>query len=446
MAMKRKIYSKLLEWKRERAGSTALLIEGARRVGKSFIVEEFARNEYETYMLINFGKVGKPVKDLFDDLTDIPLLLQRLSSLMRVKLHERRSLIIFDEVQMFPRARESIKFLVEDGRYDYIETGSLISIHENVKDIIIPSEEEKVNMYPMDFEEFCWALGDETTIPLIREHFEKKEPLGTELHRSILTQFRKYMLVGGMPMAVDIYARTSDFGKAEESKRQILQLYREDISKKSKRNKLRTMKLFEAIPSELSKHDKRVEISHIDEKGRMANFDEPIYWLEDSMIANTCYNTTVPSVGLNLNTDLTSIKVYMGDTGLLVSMTINENESIEHDVYNSLLNDKLHINEGMFMENVVAQILRANGHRLFFHSFYKGEDTKNRYEVDFLVRDGKKIAPIEVKSSGYTNHSSLDYIMKTYSKTLGQPYILYSKDLKKDGNVLFLPLYMAICL
>ncbi len=446
MMMKRKIYSKLLEWKEERAGSTALLIEGARRVGKSFIVEEFARNEYETYMLINFGKVGKPVKDLFDDLTDIPLLLQRLSSLMRVKLHERRSLIIFDEVQKFPRARESIKFLVEDGRYDYIETGSLISIHENVKDIIIPSEEEKVNMYPMDFEEFCWALGDETTLPLIREHFEKKEPLGADLHKSILTQFRKYMLVGGMPMAVDIYALTSDFGKAEESKRQILQLYREDISKKSKRNKLRTMKLFEAIPSELSKHDKRVEITHIDEKGRMANFDEPIYWLEDSMIANTCYNTTVPSVGLNLNTDLTSIKVYMGDTGLLVSMTINENESIEHEVYNSLLNDKLHINEGMFMENVVAQMLRANGHRLFFHSFYKGEGKKNRYEVDFLVRDGKKIAPIEVKPSGYTNHSSLDYIMKAYSKTLGQSYVLYSKDLKKDGNVLFLPIYMAICL
>ena len=446
MEMRRKIYARLLEWKEQKQGSTALLIEGARRVGKSFIVEEFGRNEYDSYLLINLGKVGKSVKDLFDDLTDVPLLLQKLSSMMRVKLYERRSLIIFDEVQKFPRARESIKFLVEDGRYDYIETGSLISIHEHVKDIIIPSEEEQVHMYPMDFEEFCWALGDETTIPLIREHFDSKKPLGTELHKSVLNQFRKYMLVGGMPMAVDTYVRTSDFGKVEEIKRLILDLYREDISKKSKRNKLKTMKLFESIPSELSKHDKRVELSHIDRNGRMANFDEPLYWLEDSMIANTCYNTTVPNVGLNLNTDLASVKAYLGDTGLLVSLTVNENESIEHEVYNSLLNDKLHINEGMFMENIVAQMLRANGHRLFFHSFYKDEDKKNRYEVDFLVRDGKKIDPIEVKSSGYTNHSSLDYLMKTYSKTLGQPYILYTKDLKKDGNVLFLPLYMAICL
>lgn len=446
MPMKRKIYARLLEWKESSNGSTALLIEGARRVGKSFIVEEFGRNEYDSYLLVDFGKVGKAVKELFDDLTDIPFMLQKLSNLMRVKLYERRSLVIFDEVQKFPRAREAIKYLVQDGRYDYIETGSLISIHENVKDIIIPSEEEPVNMYPMDFEEFCWALGDETTVPLIREHFKKKEPLGTDLHRSVLNQFRRYMLVGGMPMAVEAYAQTSDFGKAEEEKRLILNLYREDISKKSKRNKLRTMKLFEAIPSELSKHDKRVNISDIDEKGRMANYDEPIYWLEDSMIANTCYNTTVPNVGLNLNTDLSSVKVYMGDTGLLVSLAINENEMIEHDVYNSILNDKLHINEGMFMENIVAQILRMNGHRLFFHSFYKGEGKKNRYEVDFLVRDGKKIDPIEVKSSGYSSHSSLDHLMKTYSKTLGQPYILYSKDLKKEGNILFLPLYMAICL
>lgn len=446
MAMKRKIYARLLDWKEQKKGSTALLIEGARRVGKSFIVEEFGRNEYDSYMLINFGQVGKSVKDLFDDLTDVPLLLQKLSSMMRVKLYERRSLIIFDEVQKFPRAREAIKFLVEDGRYDYIETGSLISIHENVKDIIIPSEEESVNMYPMDFEEFCWAMGDEMTVPTIRDHFERKAPLGSDLHRSILNQFRKYMLVGGMPMAVETYVRTGNFGKTEEVKGLILDLYREDISKKSKKNKLRTMKLFEAIPAELSKHDKRVSPSDIGEGRYMANYDEPIYWLEDSMIANTCYNTTVPNVGLNLNTDLASVKVYMGDTGLLVSLAINENETIEHDVYNSILNDRLHMNEGMFMENVVAQILRANGHRLFFHSFYRGKDGKNRYEVDFLVRNGKKIDLIEVKSSDYTSHSSLDYLMGVHSKTLGQAYILYSKDLKKDGNVLFLPLYMAICL
>ncbi len=446
MAMKRKIYARLLEWKEQKNGSTALLIEGARRVGKSFIVEEFGRNEYDSYMLINFGRVGKSVKDLFDDLSDIPFFLQKLSSMMRVKLHERRSLIIFDEVQKFPRAREAIKFLVEDGRYDYIETGSLISIHEDVKDIIIPSEEESVNMYPMDFEEFCWAMGDETTIPTIREHFETKLPLGTDLHKSILNQFRKYMLVGGMPMAVETYVQTSDFGRTEEVKGLILDLYREDIAKKTRKNKLRTMKLFEAIPSELSKHDKRVQLSDFDKNGRMSNYDEPLYWLEDSMIANLCYNTTVPNVGLNLNTDLASVKAYMGDTGLLVSLAINENETIEHDVYNSILNDRLHMNEGMFMENVVAQILRSNGLRLFFHSFYKDKDKKIRYEVDFLVRNGKRIDPIEVKSSGYSSHSSLDYLMDVHSKTLGQAYILYSKDLKKEGNVLFLPLYMAICL
>lgn len=449
MAMKRKIYSRLLEWKRERDGSTALLIEGARRVGKSFIVEEFGRNEYDSYILINFGRVGKAVKDLFDDLSDIPFMLQRLSSMMRVKLYERRSLIIFDEVQRFPRAREAIKFLIEDGRYDYIETGSLISIHENVKDIVIPSEEEPIEMYPMDFEEFCWALGDETTVPTIREYFDKKRPLGADLHESILNQFRKYVLVGGMPMAVDTYAQTGDFGKTEEKKKLIINLYREDIAKRSKDNKKRTMKLFESIPSELSRHDKRIEPSKIEANGRMAKLDEPLYWLEDSMIANICYDTTVPNVGLNLNTDLTSVKAYMGDTGLLVSLAINENETVEHEVYNSILNDRLHMNEGMFMENVVAQILRANGHRLFFHSFYKGEDkdkSKNRYEIDFLVRHGKKIDPIEVKSSGYSNHSSLDCLMKRHSKTLGQPYILYSKDLKKDGKILFLPLYMAICL
>ncbi|MBP5735483.1 MAG: ATP-binding protein [Candidatus Methanomethylophilaceae archaeon] len=445
MAMKRKIYSELLKWKEEN-GQTALLIEGARRVGKSFIVEEFGKNEYESYMLINFGKVGKAIREMFDDLTDIPFLLQKLSAAMHVKLHERRSLIIFDEVQRFPRAREAIKFLVADGRYDYIETGSLISIHENVKDIIIPSEEKSIEMFPMDFEEFCWAMGDETTVPLIRECFEKQRALGEDLHKVILDRFRRYMLVGGMPMAVERYAETNDFDKVEEVKRLILNLYREDISKKSKKNKLRTRKLFDAIPSQLSKHDKRISPSEIDAKSRMSNYDEPIYWLEDSMIANTCYNSTVPNIGLNLNTDLSSVKVYMGDTGLLISLAIDENQSIESDIYHSILNDKLHLNEGMFMENIVAQALRANGHRLFFHSFYKKDNDKNRYEVDFLIRQGRKISPVEVKSSGYSTHTSLDCLMEKHSKTLGRPYILYTRDLKKEGNILFLPIYMAMCL
>ena len=445
--VKRKIYSRLLDWKYSSNGKTALLIEGARRVGKSYIVEEFARNEYTSYILINFSKVGRAVKDLFEDLSDIPMLTQKLAVLNRTKLVERGSLIIFDEVQKFPRAREAIKFLVEDGRYDYIETGSRLSIHDNVKDIVIPSEETSIDMFPMDFEEFCWALGDEITVPTIREHFEKRTPLGDTLHRSVLEQFRRYMITGGMPRAVREYVETQDFSKVETQKKQIIDLYRADVSKKAGRNKARTTTMFEMIPSELSRHDKVLNMSDIDPKnGRISNTDEPAFWLEDSRVANICYNATEPSVGLKMNIDRSSMKIYMGDTGLLVSMAISDNESMEHDVYYALLMDKLHINEGMFTENVVGQMLRANGHKLFFHSFYVKENDKNRYEVDFLIRSGKKICPVEVKSSDYTTHSSMDEFLKRYSKILGQPYIVYTKDLKKVGNILFIPIYMVLCL
>ncbi len=443
--MKRKIYDRLLKWKRESNGSTALLIEGARRVGKSYIVEEFARNEYESYVIVNFSEVGKDVKDLFNDLTDIPYLTQTLANMMHAKLYERRSLVVFDEVQEFPRAREAIKFLVKDGKYDYIETGSLISIHNNVKDIVIPSEELTIQMFPMDFEEFCWAIGDEATVPAIRSYFENRKPLGNALHSSVMRQFRKYMLVGGMPQAVEAYAASENFADAEEAKRNILAIYRNDVAKKSGKNQNRTTLLFESIPSELGRHDKTLSAKDIDRKSEAEDYDEPIFWLKDSMIANVCYDTRVPAVGLNLNTNLRSLKVYMGDTGLLVSMAISENGTIEHEVYDALLRDKLHINEGMFTENIVAQMLRANGNNLFFHTFYK-DGGKNRYEIDFLVRNGKKIDPIEVKSSDYTAHRSMDVLMERYSKTLGQPYIVYTKDLKKVGNTLFIPIYMAICL
>ncbi len=443
--MKRKIYDRLLKWKRESNGSTALLIEGARRVGKSYIVEEFAKNEYESYVMVNFSEVGKEVRDLFDDLTDIPYLTQTLANTMHAKLHERRSLIVFDEVQEFPRAREAIKFLVKDGRYDYIETGSLISIHDNVKDIVIPSEEEPIKMFPMDFEEFCWALGDEATVPAIRTCFEDRKPLGAAFHNSAMRQFRKYMLVGGMPQAVEAFAATQSFADAEKAKRDVLVIYRNDVAKKSGRSRKRTTLLFESIPSELGRHDKTLSAKDIDEKSDAEDYDEPVFWLKDSMIANICYDTRVPAVGLNLNTNLRSRKIYMGDTGLLVSMAISENEEIEQEVYDALLRDKLHINEGMFTENVVAQMLRANGNELFFHTFYK-DGGKNRYEIDFLVRNGKKIDPIEVKSSDYTTHKSMDVLMERYSKTLGQPYIVYTKDLKKVGNTLFIPIYMAMFL
>lgn len=449
--MKRKIYDRLAQWKRESGGKTALLIEGARRVGKSYIVEEFGRNEYESYVLINFSNTTSRIKNLFiNDVHDIPLLLQKLSNLTATRFVERNTLIIFDEVQKWPRAREAIKFLVADGRYDYIETGSLISIHENVKDIIIPSEEEKIQMYPMDFEEFCWALDDVVTVPTIREHFETRKPLGNDIHASFLDTFRKYMIVGGMPMAVKEYAASKDFYKVERIKRQIIELYREDIGKRAAINKRKTSALYDAIPAELSKHDKVFNIADIDKNGRFANYNDPIYWLEDSMIVNTCYNSSEPGIAMGLNRDLATVKLYSGDTGLLISMAIDSGTSTENEIYIDILQDRLHINEGMFAENVVAQILRANGYKLFFHSFYKkGEDgtrSKNRSEVDFLIKDGKKISAIEVKTGKSTGHSSLDYLMDVYSKQLGQCYVLHTKDLRKEGKLLYLPIYMAICL
>lgn len=444
--MKRKIYQELVKWKTESNGRTAMLIEGARRVGKSYIAEEFARNNYKSYILINFDEKSESYKQMFDDLSDIPLLLQTISKIEHVKLYERESLIIFDEVQKCARAREAIKFLVKDGRYDYLETGSLISIKENVKNITIPSEEEQLSMFPLDFEEFCWAMGDETTIPTIREHFESLIPLGNELHKSIMTQFRKYMLVGGMPQAVAEYANTQDFEKTEKQKRLILNIYRQDIAKRANQSNMRkTIALFDKIPSELNKHDKSLVPTHIDPNGRMSQFEDPLYWLSDSYICNICQKTTAPNIGLNLNTEDEKVKCYMGDTGLLISLSINDNETIEYDIYSALLTDKLHYNEGMFAENIVSQALRFNKHKLFYYTFYT-EGSKNLQEIDFLIRRGRKICPIEVKSGRSNLHASLDKLMSMYSKSLGQAYVLHPRDIKKDGNVIYIPLYMAICL
>lgn len=360
--MKRKIYDRLVQWKNESMGKSALLIEGARRVGKSYIVEEFGKNEYDTYVLINFSNTSPGIKNLFiNDVHDIPMLLQKLSNLTATRFIERGTLIIFDEVQKWPRAREAIKFLVEDGRYDYIETGSLISIHENVKNIVIPSEEEKIRMYPLDFEEFCWAIGDEVTIPAIRGHFESKTPLGEDVHSAFLDTFRRYMIVGGMPRAVLEYASTKDFQRVENVKRQIIELYREDIGERAKANRRKTAALYEAIPSELSKHDKAFRLSDIDKNGKFSNYEDPIYWLEDSMTVNICYNSTEPSIALGPNRDISTLKLYSGDTGLLVSLAIGTDESVEHEVYIDILQDRLRLNEGMFAENMVAQMWLPTG-------------------------------------------------------------------------------------
>ena len=445
--MRRKIYERLLDWKNSRKGKTALLIEGARRTGKSYIVEEFAKQEYKSYILLNFGHLSKTIISVFqNDLTDIPRFLQKLSLVTSTRLFDRESLIIFDEIQKYPAAREAIKFLVEDGRYDYIETGSLISIHENVKDIVIPSEEEKMEMFPMDFEEFCWALGDETTVPYIRNCFSQRKPLGPEMHKLTMSLFRQYMIVGGMPRVVKTYAETKQFSQVEFEKKLIIDLYREDIGKKSNKNRRKVTALFDSIPSELSRHDKVFTLTKVDPNGKNINYEDAFFWLEDSMIANICFNSTEPKIGLNLNTDRTTLKCYMGDTGLLVSLALGEKDFIEDEIYKALLLDRLHINEGMFAENVVAQMLRSNGHRLFFHSFYDSGSSKNRQEIDFLIRDGKNISPIEVKSSDTAQHASLDRLIAKYHHYLGKKYIVNTKDYHEKDGITFIPLYMTICL
>ncbi len=441
--MRRKAYDTLLDWKRDDDGRTALLVEGARRVGKSYLVSEFARNEYRSHIILDFSHIDPAVIRLFEnDIHDIPLFLEKLSRITRTKLYERESLIVFDEVQFYPRARQSIKHLVADGRYDYIETGSLISIKENVKDILIPSEERSIRMYPMDFEEFCWAMGDEVTVPNIRTHFEDRVPLDKDMHDVTMRSFRTYMLVGGMPQAVEAYARRRDFSDAEAVKHTILELYRDDVRKRGGR----LVALFDDIPSQLNKHDRKFNLSCVEDGAKMSQYEDATFWLEDSMIVNLCYNSSVPDVTLRMNLERKTMKCYMGDTGLLISMAVDDGTVLEDDVFLSLLEDKLHVSEGMFAENVVAQMLRANGHKLFFHSFYERDENNNRYEIDFLIRDRKRICPIEVKTSVASKHASLDRYMRRYSKTLGQAYVLCGKDLKKDGNILYLPIYMAICL
>ncbi len=441
--MRRKIYDTLLKWKEESRGATAIMLEGARRVGKSYIVEEFAKNEYDSYILIDFSNPDPKIISLFkNDIHDIRLFLDKLGYLAGTKLYERNSLIIFDEVQCYPPARQAIKHLVKDGRYDYIETGSLLSIKENVRGIVIPSEERKLKMYPMDFEEFCWAMGDEITVPRIRKHFEDRTPMGLDIHKATLQRFRTYMLVGGMPQAVGAYAEDRDFGAAETAKRDIIDLYMDDIRKKGTKAK----RFFKSIPSELNKHDKAFTLSQIEKGGSMDDFEDLLEWFDDSMMVNICYNSTDPSIGIKMNLDSTSFKCYMGDTGLLITMALDTGIALEGDVYFSLLNDKLHINEGMYAENIVAQMLRAEGHDLFFYSFYDRSRSNNRYEVDYLIREGGKISPLEVKSSGTTMHASLDRLMAKHSKTLGQAYIICNNDLRKDGNILFIPIYMTFCL
>ncbi|MCM1253015.1 MAG: DUF4143 domain-containing protein [Clostridium sp.] len=447
MELKRKIYDTLLHWKHNSNGETAILLEGARRVGKSHIAQKFGNTEYKSCLLIDFSNIPKQVVEVFEnDAADYDLFFNKLSAFFGVKLYRRDSLIIFDEVQMFPRARQLIKHLVADGRYDYLETGSLITLKQNVENIVIPSEEECVTMYPMDFEEFLWAMGDETTIPFLNECFEKRQPLGDALHRKTMNLFRQYMLVGGMPQAVVIYAETKDFEKTDRVKRRILTLYRNDVGKFAKGYESKVLAIFDGIPAQLSRHEKKYKLSSIHKAARYREYEDAFMWLDEALIINTCFNTTEPHIGLRLNEERMTLKCYMADTGLLFSHTFSEKELLEEEVYKAILFDRLELNEGMFVENVVAQMLKSKGYPLFFYSKSDRENADNRMEIDFLISKKRKISPLEVKSSSYKSHVSLDKFRKKFASKTGESYIIYTKDLKVEDGIVFIPIYMGICL
>lgn len=447
--MKRKIYNKLLEWKQESNGEYALLIDGTRRVGKSYIVRQFAEKEYRSCVILDFNLVSKSIKDLFEnDLDNLDRFFMYLSNYTGKTLYTRDTLIVFDEVQQYPKARAAIKYLVKDGRYDYIETGSLISIKKNVEGIVIPSEEEHIKMFPMDFEEFLWAMGEEMLMPFIKDCFERKKPLGQLMHRRAMDYFRLYMIVGGMPQAVEKYVETRDFAKVDKLKRRILDLYRSDISKYAKGYDTKVKSIFEEIPSQLQKHEKKFRLSALKEGARARDYETAFFWLDDAMIINSCYNTTEPNVGLNLNKDTNTMKCYMADTGLLISHAFDANEIVSEDLYRKILLDKLEMNSGMIVENIVAQMLRTAGHKLFFYSNASMTDKDSRMEIDFLIAKSKittrhNISPIEVKSSARYTLTSLRKCIAKYGSYLSTAYVIHPADLKEEDNIVYLPLYMC---
>lgn len=437
---KRKIYAKMLEWKRRSKGSTALLIEGARRIGKSTIVEAFAKNEYESYILIDFSRAGKDLKDLFEDLSSTDYLFMQLQLLFNTKLIERKSLIIFDEVQFCPKARQAIKLLVEDGKYDYIETGSLISIRKNVENILIPSEEEKLSMYPMDFEEFLWATGDTASNDILRECFLSGTSLGEAASRKMLLKFRLYMLVGGMPQAVAKYIESNNLEEVDMVKRNIITLYLDDFYKLDMRGF--TSDLYRNIPSELSRHTSSYKISSVLKNERPSTVQDEIRELIESKTVLASYNSTDPGASLALTKDINKFKLYLSDTGLFVTLMFMDKPFTKNEIYKKLLSNKSEVNLGMLYENAVATSLRSLGYDLYFNTCYD-EDYKKSYELDFLISSGNKIYPIEVKSSGYKAHKSLDVFIDKYRSRIGKSFVIYTKDYLKEGDIVYLPVYFT---
>ncbi len=437
---KRKIYNQLLQWKETSNGKTALLVEGPRRVGKSTIVEEFAKNEYESYIIVDFYRASSETKKLFDDLSDLNYIFLQLQLTYQTSLKERKSCIVFDEVQLCPKARQAIKALVNDGRYDYIETGSLISIHKNVKDILIPSEERKIRMYPMDYEEFRWALGDEVSVDMLRQFYEAKKPLGQAANRKMLRDFRVYMLVGGMPQAVETYIETNDFSKVDSIKRDILSLYEDDFRKIDPTGKLSV--LFDAIPAQLMGNASRYQVSSVLTGNRAGDILEQIAELKDSGTVLVAYHANDPGPGMAQNKDLEKFKLFTTDTGLFVTLAFKDKSFTENEIYSKLLSDKLQANLGYIYENMIAGILATNGHELYYHTFLN-EKSKHNYEIDFLIAEKNKICPIEVKSSGYKTHPSIDAFVEKFSSRIIRKIMVYTKDYMKDKDIECLPVYMA---
>lgn len=437
---KRKIYNKMQEWKKDSNGKTALLIEGARRIGKSTVVEEFAKNEYESYILIDFSRASKETKELFEDVSDLNFLFLQLQLQYKVDLRERKSVIIFDEVQLCPAARQAIKALVADHRYDYIETGSLISIKKNVKDILIPSEERKISMYPMDYEEFLWAIGDTATFSLLKKCFDMNQGLGDAINRKQLRQFRLYMLVGGMPQAVSTYIETNNFRKVDEIKRDILNLYESDFAKIDPTGRLAL--LFDAIPAQLNKNAARYQTNSVLNGEKQDKILELIAELKDSKTVLVAYNTNDPDTGMSNTRDLSRFKLFLSDTGLFVTLMFKDKDFTENEIYEKLLNDRLSVNLGYLYENIVAQCLAANGNELFYHTIMN-KNSKHNYEIDFILARKNKIIPIEVKSSGYKTHKSLDVFTEKYSRRILKRYLVYTKDMSKDQDIFCVPVYMV---
>ena len=451
MEIKRKIYQKLLNWKTETKGAKALLIEGARRVGKSTIAEKFAREQYKSYILVDFNLAPKNIKDNFEYLNQLDVFFQNLSLEYNVRLYQRDSLIIFDEIQKFPKAREAIKYLVSDGRYDYIETGSLISIKENVKEITVPSEERKIKMYPVDFEEFLWAMGEELLAEHIRACYKDGKALEQKIHAKVMRFFREYMLVGGMPQSIVAYiGGDRDFYASDVEKRDILDLYRDDIRKAARRYSSKVSALFENLPGYLSTHEKRIVLSQIDKDGRYSKYDEPLFWLDDSMICNLCYKCNDPNVGFSLSKNDAAVKCYLGDTGLLVSLAFSENEISDQQLYKAIMGGRLSLNEGMLYENMIAQMITATGRKLYFYTRYSQEKHRNDIEIDFLLsNDSKtsfKIYPIEVKSSRNYTTTSLNDFRTVFSKRIAQSYLIHPKSYMQEGSIIKIPPYMFYCI